>query len=260
MNTISKNAGWIKKYVQPNPQAELRLFCLPYAGGSSQTYRGWASHLSQKIELCPIELPGRGARFSEATITNFPTLVQEIALGIHRYLDKPFAFFGHSMGALLSFELTQLLLQQGYPSPVHLFVSGHRAPHFKSDKTKIHNLPDTEFTEEIRRLGGTPEAVLANVELRNLVFPVLRSDFAAIETYTYQPGRSLSCPITAFGGLQDQGVGVTDLEAWRKYTTGKFRLHMLNGNHFFLHQVQPLILQVVNQQLSDVSKLYESIA
>jgi medium-chain acyl-[acyl-carrier-protein] hydrolase len=257
MTTISTAASWVKKINQLNPHAELRLFCLPYAGGSSQVYRSWMNHLARKIELCPIELPGRGPRLREATISDFSTLVQEIALGIHRHLDRPFAFFGHSMGALLSFELTRLLRQQGYPSPAHLFVSGYRAPHLKSNSTPIHNLPEPEFIEEVRQIGGTPEAVLANAELRELVFPTLRADLAAIETYRYRPCTSLVCPITAFGGLQDKGVDVADLEAWRQYTTGKFRLQMFSGNHFFLHQVQPLILQTINRQLSDVRRLYE---
>lgn len=255
MNTILKSTVWVKKYTQLDSQAELRLFCLPYAGGSSQIYRDWMNHLSRKIELCPIELPGRGSRLNEAPITDLSTLVQEIALGIHHYLDRPFAFFGHSMGALLSFELTRLLRQQGYPSPAHLFVSGYRAPQLKSDSTLIHNLPEPEFTEEIRQLGGTPEAVLANAELRELVFPALRADFAAIETYRYRPCTSLVCPITVFGGLQDRGVDVADLEAWRQHTTGKFGLQMFSGNHFFLHQVQPSILQAIDRQLSDVRKL-----
>jgi medium-chain acyl-[acyl-carrier-protein] hydrolase len=257
MNTILESTSWIKKYIQPDSRAELRLFCLPYAGGSSHIYRNWTNYLSREIELCPLELPGRGSRFSEATIIDFSTLVQEIALSIHRYLDRPFAFFGHSMGALLSFELTRLLRQQGYCSPVHLFVSGYRAPHLKSNRASIHNLPEPEFIQEVWRLGGTPEAVLANAELRELVFPALRADFTAIETYRYRPSTSLVCPITAFGGLQDQGVDVSDLEAWRQYTTGKFRLQMFSGNHFFLHQVQPLILQAIDRQLSDVRRLYE---
>lgn len=257
MNTISTNAGWIKKYTQLNSQAELRLFCLPYAGGSSQIYRNWMNHLSRKIELCPIELPGRGSRFGEASITDFSTLVQEIALGIHHHLDRPFAFFGHSMGALLSFELIRLLHQQGYPSPDHLFVSGYRAPHLRPNSAPIHNLPEPEFIQEVQRLGGTPEAVLANAELRELVFPALRADFAAIETYRYRPCTSLVCPITVFGGLQDRGVDVADLEAWRQHTTRKFGLQMFSGNHFFLHQVQPSILQAIERQLSSVRKLYE---
>jgi medium-chain acyl-[acyl-carrier-protein] hydrolase len=246
-----------KKTNQLNSHAELRLFCLPYAGGSSQIYRDWTNYLSREIELCPIELPGRGSRLNETPITDFSILVQKIALGIHHHLDRPFAFFGHSMGALLSFELTRLLRQQGYASPAHLFVSGYRAPHLKSNSTLIHNLPEPEFTEEIRRLGGTPEAVLANAELRELVFPTLRADFAAIETYRYRSCTSLVCPITVFGGLQDPGVDVADLEAWRQYTTGKFGLQMFSGNHFFLHQVQPSILRVIHQQLSGVRRLAE---
>ena len=256
MNTIiSKNAGWVKKVPQPSQKAELRLFCLPYAGGSSQIYRAWMNHLSRKIELCPIELPGRGRRLEEAPITNLSTLVKKIAIGLHPYLDRPFAFFGHSMGGLLAFELTRLLRQQGYPNPAHLFVSGYRAPHLRLDSTPIHNLPEPEFIEKIRRLGGTPETVLADAELRELVFPALRADLAAIETYTYRPSTSLVCPITVFGGLQDRGVEVADLEAWRHYTTGKFRLQMFSGNHFFLHQARPSILQVIYQQLSGLSRI-----
>jgi medium-chain acyl-[acyl-carrier-protein] hydrolase len=194
--------------------------------------------------------------YEEAPITNILTLVQEIAIGLHPHLDRPFAFFGHSMGGLLAFELIRLLRQQGYPSPAHLFVSGYRAPHLRLDSTPIHNLAEPEFIEKIRRLGGTPETVLADAELRELVFPALRADLAAIEPYRYRPSTSLVCPITAFGGLQDRGVDVADLKAWRQYTTGKFRLQMFNGNHFFLHQVQPLILQAIDRQLSDVRKLY----
>jgi medium-chain acyl-[acyl-carrier-protein] hydrolase len=132
------NTNWIKRTRQ-DPNAALRLFCLPYAGGWSQIYRPWINHLSHDIELCLIDLPGRGPRLSETPITSLSVLVEEILVNIHTYLDRPFAFFGHSMGALLAFELAKLLRQRGYPVPNHLFVSGHRAPHLMVDRVPIHN-------------------------------------------------------------------------------------------------------------------------
>jgi medium-chain acyl-[acyl-carrier-protein] hydrolase len=244
------NTNWIKKTRQ-NPNAALRLFCLPYAGGWSQIYRPWINHLSSDIELCLIELPGRGPRLSESPITNLSVLVEEIVMNIHTYLDRPFAFFGHSMGALLSFELARSLRQQGYPAPRHLFVSGHRAPHLMLDRIPIHSLPEPEFIEEVRQLEGTPDAVLDNAELRELVFPALRADFQAIETYRYRHCEPLDCPITVFGGLQDVGVDIVALEGWRQYTTKKFGLQLFKGNHFFLHEAQSLILQEIHQQLGE---------
>jgi medium-chain acyl-[acyl-carrier-protein] hydrolase len=248
LNAISRTSVWVRKN-KPNPQAKLRLFCLPYAGGWSQIYRPWIDFLSSDIDLCLLELPGRGPRLNEDPITNFSILVDEIATNIQPYLDLPFAFFGHSMGALLCFELTRLLRRQGCTDPEHLFVSGYRAPHLGLERAPIHNLPEPEFIEEVRRMEGTPESVLLNAELRELVFPALRGDFQAIETYSYQSGLPLNCPITVFGGLQDRGVDITALEGWRRYTTSKFRLQLFSGNHFFLHEAQSLILQTIHQQL-----------
>jgi medium-chain acyl-[acyl-carrier-protein] hydrolase len=254
LNTTLKNSIWIRK-ARPTSRAKLRLFCLPYAGGWSQIYRPWTDLLSNEIELCLVELPGRGPRLCEKPIDDLSTLIQEIAINIQPYLDQPFAFFGHSMGALLCFEITRLLRSRGYAYPEHLFLSGYRAPHLELECTPIYDLPEPKFIEEIRRLEGTPESVLVNAELRELVFPALRADFQAIETYRYQPGLPLSCPITVFGGLQDRGVDVTALEGWRPYTTGKFGLQLFSGNHFFLHEAQSQILQAIHEQLG-VSNRY----
>jgi medium-chain acyl-[acyl-carrier-protein] hydrolase len=235
---------------KPNPNAELRLFCFPYAGGGALTFRSWAfSEIIPKIEICPIELPGRGMRMKERPFTQMSSLVQAIAPSLLPYLDKPFALFGHSMGGLLSFELARLLRRDYGCSPAHLFVSGRRAPQVPAPDPSIHTLPNSEFLAELRRLNGTPEEVLQNEELMQLLLPTLRADFAVLETYVYTPQSPLNCPITVFGGLQDPEVCCETLEAWREQTRAVFSLQMFPGDHFFLHTAQSLLLQSLNQVL-----------
>ena len=243
--------SWVK-CSKPNPQACLRLFCFPYAGGWASSFRTWSDNtvfLPKKVEVCPVELPGRGTRLSEAPFTQMEPLVQALAQALLPYMDKPFAFFGHSMGGLVSFELTRFLRKKFGQIPVHLFVSGRRAPQLSATDPPIHALPEPAFLEELRRLNGTPEAVLENAELRQLLLPPLRADFAVIETYVYNAGLTLDCPITAFGGLQDREVSCDQLEAWRYQTSAFFSQHMLPGDHFFLHSAQPLLLQILSQKL-----------
>lgn len=186
----------------------------------------------------------------EKPFTQMLPLVQAIASSLLPYLDKPFAFFGHSMGGLVGFELARLLHRDYGCSPVHLFVSGRRAPQVPDPDPPIHTLPDSEFLAELRRLNGTPEAVLQNDELMQLLLPILRADFAVLETYDYTLQPLLNCPITAFGGLQDPEVCCEELEAWREQTRAAFSLHMFPGDHFFLHTAQSLLLQSLSQTLT----------
>lgn len=251
------NTSWIKRTRQ-NPNAASRLFCFPYAGEWSQIYQYWINHLSSDIELCLIDLPGQGSRLNEAPIANLSILAQEVIVNIQTYLDRPFAFFGHGMGALLSFELVRLLRQQGYLAPKHLFVSGQRAPHLTLDRVPIYSRSESEFIMEMRRLEGAPEAVLADTRLRKLASPALHGDFQVIETYQYQQCEPLDCPITVFGGLQDVSVDIMALEGWRQHTTKRFELQLFKGNKFFLNEAQSLILQEVHQQLGETMDTYSS--
>ncbi len=248
MSSTSTFDTWVS-WRSPNPQASLRLFCFPYAGGAALTFRTWHNSLPIAIEICPVELPGRGNRITSVPFTRLQLLVQAIAIAILPYLDKTFAFFGHSMGGLVSFELARLLRKNYGKSPVHLFVSGYRAPQVDDPDPPIHALPEPEFLEELRRLNGTPEVVLENTELMQMLLPALRADFAVIETYAYTPEPPLDCPITAFGGLQDQEVSCDDLKAWIEQTNAAFSLHTLPGDHFFLQSAQPLLLQSLSQEL-----------
>lgn len=247
MRTTQNLHSWVV-CPKPNPQANLRLFCFPYAGGGAASFRRWSDDLPTSIEVCPVELPGRGSGMRLTPFTRLLPLVQAIAQALLPYLDKPFAFFGHSMGALVSFELTRLLRREYGLLPLHLFVSGRRAPQIPILEPPIHTLPEPAFLEELRRLNGTPQAVLENEELMQMLIPILKADFAVNETYVYTSEPAIECPITAFGGLQDVEVSYDHLEAWANQTSAFFSLQLLPGNHFFLHLAQPLLLQSLAQE------------
>ncbi|MBF1990183.1 thioesterase II family protein [Fischerella thermalis] len=234
---------------KPNPDAQIRLFCFPYAGGSANIFRRWSNHLPNTIEVCAVELPGRGMRIKLPPFTQLEPLITELASVLKPKLDKPFAFFGHSMGGLVSFELALLLRKKYGINPNHLFVSAHRAPQLVDPKPPIHNLPEAEFIAELRRLNGTPQTLLENEELMQLFLPILRADFAVLETYVYTQQAPLNIPITAFGGLEDQEVSRDQIQAWQEQTSASFALHMFPGDHFFLHSFYSSILEIISQQI-----------
>lgn len=231
------------------PRTRLRLFCLPYAGGGAGIYRGWGALLPPEIQLCAVHLPGRGNRFGEAPVARSEALVETLAADLAPYFDLPFAFFGHSMGALLGFELIRHLRDAGMPLPEHLCVSGRRAPQLPREKRNLHDLPEDEFMEELRSLDGTPEEILQHPELMELFAPILRADFQLCETYAFVPGAPLDTPISAFGGLEDPDVSRDDLLAWKEQTRGSFRLRMFPGGHFFLHAARQGLVHAVAEDL-----------
>jgi medium-chain acyl-[acyl-carrier-protein] hydrolase len=239
----------------PNPDASLKLFCFPYAGGNSLIYRGWPQHLPWTVEVCAVQLPGREARLGEPPYTNLPALVSALCDALLPHLSaKPFAFFGHSMGAMISFELTRELRRRGGPLPSQLFLSGRRAPQIRKDEPPTYDLPEAEFLESVRRFNGTPQEVFEHPELMRLLVPLLRADFALSQDYAYTSEEPLDRPISAFGGLQDADVPREYLEAWREQTSAAFSLRMLPGDHFFLRKSQPLLLSLLSQQLRDLMR------
>lgn len=231
------------------PRTRLRLFCFPYAGGGAAVYRGWSAYLPPEVQLCAVHLPGRGNRFGEPAVSSAGVLVETLAADLGPYFDLPFAFFGHSMGALVGFELTRHLRDRGLPLPEHLLVSGRRAPQRPNEKRPLHALPEDEFLHELRELDGTPEEILREPELMELFSPILRADFQLCETYAFVPGEPLEVPITAFGGLEDRDVTRDDLLAWREHTRGGFRLRMFPGGHFFLHAARQSLVHAVAEEL-----------
>jgi len=235
---------------KPNPSARLRLFCFPYAGGSVHLFRRWPALLPPSVELCAAQLPGRGSRFKERPFTQMGRMTEAVGEGILPLLNKPFAFFGHSMGAMLSFELARWLRRTRGVEPSHLFVSGRRAPHIPGAEEATYDLPEEEFIEETARLNGTPAEVLENRELMTMMIPILRADFEVCQTYGYAPEPPLSCPITAFCGLQDDEEDSEVMKPWREQTTGAFSLRLVAGDHFFIHTAEEQILRVIAQQWS----------
>jgi surfactin family lipopeptide synthetase A len=248
MTTASAFDSWIACR-KPNPQARLRLFCFPYAGTGPSIFRAWSDGLPADVEVCLVQLPGRGTRLMETPFTRLSPLVQTLAQAMVPLLDKPFAFFGHSLGALVAFELARQLRRQAGVQPVRLFISADRAPQLPQRDRPIHALPEAEFLVELRRLNGIPGRVLEEADFMQSMLPVLRADFAVYETYVYSTEPPLNCPFSLFGGLQDHRVSRGDLEAWRDQTNGSFSLRMFPGDHFFLNTTQPLLLQVLSQEL-----------
>jgi len=244
------NAGaWIVRQ-QAKPAARMRLFCFPYAGGAASIYHGWSAELPASVEVCAIQLPGRQNRILEAPYTDMPALITTLMDVLAPYLDRPYAFFGHSLGAMIAFELARALRRQGRPEPVHLFVSGHRTPALPSRYDPTYHLPDAAFLDSVRRLNGTPAAVLDNAELLQLMLPLLRADFTLAETYAYVPEPPLLSPISAFGGLQDVRISEAEITAWGALTQGDFFARMLPGDHFFLHSSRAQLLAALAEDLS----------
>ena len=238
---------WIIRY-RPNEQARLRLFCFPYAGGGASLFRSWLEALPPEIELCGIQFPGRESRLGESAYTRLVPLVQTLADAILPYLDRPFAFYGHSMGALVSFELARQLRRTHDRHPVSLYLAAYRAPQLPNPNIKIYHLPEEMF-KVILRAEGIPEMILQNKELMRAMLPTLRADFELCDSYEYREEQPLACPFFIFGGLEDVRVSAADLEFWPVHSNSLCHLSMLPGSHFFLHSAQDLLLSAITQDL-----------
>ena len=235
---------------RPLPRARLRLFCLPYAGGGASTYRGWPAHLPADIEVLAVQLPGREERLREPAFTSATELCQQLVTVLDPYLDRPFALFGHSMGGLISFELTRTLRALGRSLPAHLFVSAHCGPRKPYCLPAVAGMSDRDLLGLLRRMGGTRNEVLADTDVMRLMLPLFRADLSVCETYRYTPAEPLPCPISAFGGILDEYVRRGDVLAWGAETAASFQGRMFPGGHFFLDDARPRLLQAVADDLT----------
>lgn len=233
------------------PGRRFRLFCFPNAGGGASLYRPWTlGALPEAIDVCPVQLPGREARLREQPHTRNEAVADALLEALADDLDLPFAFFGHSMGTAISFELAHRLRAAGKPEPSMLLVAGRRAPHLPPEDDPVHGLPDEALIDRLRSYGGTPPAVLEHPELMALVLPVLRADFELVETYEPVPRPPLTCPIEVLGGRQDEDADEAQLDAWRELTTGPFSVHLFDGGHFFVQDAREQVIATVNRALA----------
>ncbi|MFI0348965.1 thioesterase II family protein [Actinomadura sp. 9N407] len=219
--------------VETRPWASMRLFCLPHAGGSAVFYRTWARELGPAVEMHTVQYPGRADRMADPFVTDARQLARLIAGAMAPLLDRPAALFGHSMGAVLAYEVARLLQERGTP-PVHLFVSGARPPHDRDDE-RVAGRDDDGVIAALAELGGTDAEVLQDEELRELVMPYIRNDFALIEDYEYRPEPRLNVPLTVLLGDKDSHVDEVTAAGWREATdAGPVRVKVFPGDHFYL--------------------------
>jgi medium-chain acyl-[acyl-carrier-protein] hydrolase len=236
--------------LRPAINARLRVFCFPYAGGSASAYARWSDRLPAGVDVRPVQLPGRWNRLREPPLTRFDDVVRAIGEVLPAHLDRPFALFGHSMGALLAFELVRYLRERELPQPLHLFVSGHRAPQIPDDHLPVSDLNDEEFINRLREYNGTPGEVLSRPELMKVLLPAIRADFSVCRSYTYVPGAPLGCPLTVFGGADDRESANGQLDAWSIHTIARSTVYRFPGDHFYIHSAEALLLKALSASLN----------
>lgn len=241
---------------QPRPEARVRLFCFPYAGGGASIYRGWQALLPEAIEVCPVQLPGRENRIKEAPYTRVEPLVEALVPALAPLMDRPFALFGHSMGALIAFELARALRRANAPLPIHLFAVALPAPHLRWPAR--HDLPREELLMLIRRYSATPEAVLQDEELLDRhILPLLRADFAITDAYAHTNEPPLALPFSVFGGAQDAVVPAEALPEWAAHSTYPLAQRMFEGGHFFPAADREAVARAISEALREASVAQE---
>lgn len=234
----------------------MKLFCFPYAGGSATVYRKWKRLVNNMLEIVPVEIPGRGTRFSDELCDNMDELVEDLYLR-HKesFLEGDYMLYGHSMGSWIVYYLMNRLVKENITLPRHLFLSGKEAPHIVKGGTLVHKLSSKDFIEKIYSLGGTPRELFDNKDMMEIFIPILRNDYKLIETCRYQqPEKPFECGITIFNGTEDD-MDREDIEGWRKYTTKEFEVYHFNGGHFFIHNYSKEMLDCILKQVKDKSAI-----
>lgn len=242
--------GWLHRPL-PRAQPRARLFCFHHAGGAASAYRSWAAELPETLEVLPVQLPGRAERLSEPALNDVPSIVAAVVDALCPWLDRPYALFGHSMGAVIAAEAARRLSELDLRQPAHLVVSARRPPHLRSPDAPLQHLSDAEFVLEIqRRYGGIPPEVMQHADLMALLLPGLRADIAALENFQPPARAPLACPITVLGGQSDALTPPAHLEAWRRETRDDCHVQLLPGDHFYLTPQRDAVLALLRQRLA----------
>ncbi|MBZ0297935.1 MAG: putative thioesterase [Anaerolineae bacterium] len=236
--------------MSPDFTGDIRLLCIPNAGGGPALFRTWSQQLDPEIGVYSALLPGQASRLREIPPTETDVLVEQMIHASEAYLDEPFALFGYSMGALIAFEMARYLRRHGLPQPLALFIGARRAPQLTDLLSPLHQLPDAQFVQAVQsRYGGMPLAILQDAEMMALFTPILRANFAMIESYQYTEEAPFDFPILAFGGTRDRTTNESQLRAWSQHTRSNFDCQIFDGEHFFIQQHQDAVIVQIRQSL-----------
>jgi len=250
-------AGPLVRLRRDRACTRLRLYCLPYAGGSAGVFRSWCDLLPPNVDVWGVEYPGHGSRISEPLTDRIDALAELIAEAVAAQPAVPYALFGHSMGSLVAFEMCHLLAARNATIPTLLVAAGHRGPHLPASRPPVHDAPDAEFVVHLRELGATPPEVLESAELVDLMLPILRNDFRACETYSAPERPPLRTKIVAYGGLADEDAERDALRAWEQETLGRFVLRLFPGGHFFLRECASAVTATLQRDIAEALSLSE---
>ncbi|WP_172381387.1 thioesterase II family protein [Streptomyces sp. MNP-20] len=231
------------------PLSGPRLYCFPSAGASAASFAPWRRFAPGGVTVCPVQPPGRAERFREPPYDRSDALVDDLAHALRDQFTGTYALYGHSLGALVAFELARRLRRAGATPPVHLFVSGRAAPHLPDVRRPLRDLPADDLIRAVAGLGGTPEEVLRASDVMELLLPLLRADLTVNETYAYRDEPPLDVPLTVFGGRRDPRADEAEILAWESLTSAAFQVRTFPGGHFFINERAEELMEVMTRLL-----------
>ena len=252
MNIISDSfvsSPWLERHA-PRKAPRLRLFCFAFAGGNATMYRRFHEFMPNDVDVCCVQLPGHGRRAHETPYDRLDLLIDALREALEPQLDRPFALFGHSMGALVAYELARALRRHDGPRPLLLGVAGRSAPRPGLSGRALHRMPSRDLFAELRALNGTPSTALESEALMEFAEPLLRADFKLVETWEHLPEAPLRVPIVAFAGTRDPAAPASDIDRWRNETSRSFKSYVIPGDHFFIQSSQELVASILGAALN----------
>ncbi|HJD81131.1 alpha/beta fold hydrolase [Kitasatospora aureofaciens] len=247
---MTRTAEELLRCRSPHPDPALRLFCLPWAGSGSLGYASWQLPADLAAEVWTVQLPGREDRAGQPPLRRIPDMVEALRTAATPLLDRPFAFFGHSMGALLAFELARLLRRTGGPAPAQLFLSGMRSPDLAPWRPPASTLDEEALLRRLDEMAGPSVSALRDRELLLWLAPVIRADFEACEAYWYEPQPPLDVPVSLLAAVDDVEVRVDEVADWWRHSTATSPVRIFEGGHLYLLDHRDRVLEQVAAELA----------